>query len=102
MNIECGRTRVPPGFVLWCGKLEFDEFPVIASQSADWRGNLHRIPGPRTSYAVGALIERPAEKSLLSRFLSAKRFLLPDICYKIGTFPLALNERPYEVRRKSA
>ena len=66
-----------------------------------FRGNLHGIPGPRTSYAVGALIERPAEKSLLSRFLSAKRFLLPDICCKIGTFPRALNERPYEVRRKA-
>ena len=89
------------GFPLETDKLEFVEFPVIASQCSHWRGNLHRIPGPRTSYAVGALIERPAEKFLLFRFLSAKRFLLPDIWYKIGTFPRALNERPYEVRRKA-
>ena len=97
------RSKARIGFPWRSDKLEFDgpSERVIANQRARWCGNLHRIPGPRTSYAVGALIERPAEKSLLSRFLSAKRFLLPDICYKIGTFPRALNERPYEVRRKA-
>ena len=64
------------------GKLVFVEFPVIASQCSHWRGNLHRIPGSRTSYAVGALIERPAEKFLIFRFLSAKRFHLTGIFAK--------------------
>ena len=54
---------------------------------------------PFSFYLVGALIERPAEKLLIFRFLSAKRFLLPDIFYKIGTFSRALNELPYEIGR---
>ena len=59
-----------------------------------FRGNLHGIPGPRTSYAVGALIERPAEKSLLSRFLSAKRCHLAGIFAKThGTIPSGTQRR---------
>ena len=38
----------------------------------------------------GAHLERPAEKFLIFRFLSAKRFHLADILYEIGTFPRAL------------
>ena len=29
MNIECGRTKVPPGFVPWCGKWEFSGFAEL-------------------------------------------------------------------------
>ena len=34
-------------------------FPVVANQSADWCGNLHRLSVCFSSYLVGALIERP-------------------------------------------
>ena len=39
-NVVCNRSQPDPlGIVLWRGKLEFIEFPVIASQFANWRGN---------------------------------------------------------------
>ena len=39
------------------------ELPVIASQCAHWRGNLHRIPESETSYAVGASLDSPGSGS---------------------------------------
>ena len=74
------------GFNKLIVKLEFVEVSVrleqrvIPNQCAHWCGNLHRIPGPGTSYAVGALIERPAETSYFFGFLSAKR------CHLTGIF----------------
>ena len=39
-SVVCNRSqRDPLGIVLWRDKLEFGEFPVIASQCAHWRGN---------------------------------------------------------------
>ena len=58
-NLVCDRSFPDPlGIVLRFDKLEFGgpSERVIANQRARWCGNLHRIPGPGTSYTVGALI----------------------------------------------
>ena len=60
-DLLCGRSCPDPlGIVLWFDKLEFFEFPVIASQCSHWRGNLldrrtisrGRIPENGTKRAV--------------------------------------------------
>ena len=66
------------------------------NQCSHWCGNLHRISESRTSYTVGALIERPAEKFFIYKFLSAKRCYLSIIYSEIRTFFRAVNDRPYK------
>ena len=40
-SVVCNRSHPDPlGIVLWYANWEFVEFPVIASQFANWRGNL--------------------------------------------------------------
>ena len=86
----------PLGIVLWYDKLEFAEEStapeqrVIPNQSSDWCGNLHRLSVCFSSCLVGALIERPAEKFLIFRFLSAKWFLFFGLFCEIGRFSRAL------------